>query len=159
MLGLSLCASSVLSPFTSKGIKPFVWSAIFLFRTRSVNKILLPLTPVVLPCLFSFLFPSVLTSLGMILLFAHFLSAGIFFPLQLKMASIFFFTFIFFLLFLSLVGTLPSMLGEIYLVLLVLLILTWFSAFSLFKVVFFTALLFCETLDCPQLLLIRCQLI
>lgn len=97
-----------LSPFTSKGLKPFVFSAIFLFRTRSLNKILCHLlTPVVFPCLVSWFFPlSSLPPRGMILLLAHSLSAGILFPLQWKMASISsFFTFMSFLLFVSLLDS------------------------------------------------------
>lgn len=104
-LSLSLCSPSALSPFTSKGLKPFVWNPIFLFRTRSVNKILCHLWPLWFYPAFFFPFFS-LSSFppwGMILSFAHFLCWD-FFPLQGKMASIFSFTFMSLLLFLSFVG-------------------------------------------------------
>lgn len=82
--------------------EPFVWNAIFLFRTWSVNKILSPLTPVVLPCLLfpPFLFPLVsnLPRGSMTLSCAHFLSAGIFFHFREKWQVFSFFCPIFLLL-------------------------------------------------------------
>lgn len=101
ILSLSLCSPSALLPFTSKGLYPFVRNAIFLFRTRSVNKILSPLTPVVFyPVFFPPFFSlSSLPPRGWFSRSLTFCLLG-FFPLQGKMASIYFFTFISLLLFL-----------------------------------------------------------
>lgn len=74
----------------SKGLKPFVRNPIFLFRTRSVNKILCHLWPLWFYPLFSFLFPLVFSSLGDDSCSLTFALLG-FFPLQGKMASTFFF--------------------------------------------------------------------
>lgn len=86
-----LCSPSAPSPSTSKDTKPFVHNAIFLFRTRSVNKILSLLTSVVLPCLFfpPLSFPSCLYLPGDISCVPSLLSSGIFL-LQGIMASTFF---------------------------------------------------------------------
>lgn len=98
-----LCSPSAPSPSTSKDTKPFVHNAIFLFRTRSVNKILSLLTSVVLPCLFfpPLSFPSCLYLPGDISCVPSLLSSGIFL-LQGIMASTFFFPFAFIFLFLIL---------------------------------------------------------
>lgn len=86
-----LCSPSAPSPSISKDTKPFVHNAIFLFRTRSVNKILSLLTSVVLPCLFfpPLSFPSCLYLPGDISCVPSLLSSGIFL-LQGIMASTFF---------------------------------------------------------------------